>query len=56
MNKELFQLNDNLGAVTNEKGNLRVVYKGNNNCEFKDILEKENELELLKNENKKLSE
>ncbi len=56
MNKELFQLNDNLGAVTNEKGNLRVVYKGNNNCEFKDILEKENELELLKNENKKLSD
>lgn len=56
MNKELFQINDNIGAVTNEKGNLRVIYKENNNSEFKDILERENELESLKDEEKELSE
>lgn len=47
MNQNLVQINDNYGVVSDEVGNIKVVNKENNDCELKDILIKENELEAL---------
>lgn len=47
MNKELIKLSDNLGAVTDECGDVKIVEANNNNLE--NILLKENELEELQN-------
>ena len=44
MNEYLSQINDNYGIVSDENGEIKVVTKSENNCEFQDILLKENEL------------
>lgn len=50
MNKNLVLLSDNVGTVTDEHGNIKVVTKENDNYELKDILAKENEVDNKKNE------
>lgn len=50
MNEYLSQINDNYGIVSDENGEIKVVTKSENNCEFQDILLKENELENLNQE------
>ena len=45
MNKNLVQINDNYGIVSDEQGNINIVTKENAGYELKDILKKENELE-----------
>lgn len=47
MNQNLVQINDNYGAVSDENGSIKVISKENSDCELKDILIKENELEDL---------
>lgn len=47
MNQNLVQINDNYGAVSDENGNIKVISKENSDCELKDILIRENELENL---------
>ena len=47
MNQNLVQINDNYGAVSDENGNIKVISKENGDCELKDILIMENELENL---------
>ena len=47
MNQNLVQINDNYGAVSDENGSIKVISKENSDCELKDILAKENELEDL---------
>lgn len=50
MNEYLSQISDNYGIVSDEFGEIKVVTKSENNCEFQDILLKENELENLNQE------
>lgn len=50
MNEYLSQISDNYGIVSDENGEIKVVTKSENNCEFQDILLKENELENLNQE------
>lgn len=47
MNRNLIELNDNYGMSIDEDGNVTMIAKDKNEYEFKEILEKENELELL---------
>ena len=47
MNKNLVQIDDNLGVVSDEKGNISLVRSENNEVQLEDILNKENELEYL---------
>ena len=47
MNQNLVQINDNYGAVCDENGSIKVISKEKNDCELKDILIRENELENL---------
>ena len=47
MNEYLSQISDNYGIVSDENGEIKVVTKSETNCEFQDILLKENELENL---------
>ena len=47
MNQNLVQINDNYGAVSDENGSIKVISKENSDCELKDILIRENELENL---------
>ncbi len=49
MNQNLFQLNDNCGIVSDEKGNTNLIKKENNSYQFDEILLKENEIERLRN-------
>ncbi len=48
MNQCLIQINDNYCAVSDEKGNVKVVSKENSDVSFEEILTKENELSSLK--------
>ena len=50
MNEYLSQISDNYGIVSDENGEIKVVTKSETNCEFQDILLKENELENLTQE------
>lgn len=50
MNEYLSQISDNYGIVSDEFGEIKVVTKSETNCEFQDILLKENELENLNQE------
>ena len=50
MNEYLSQISDNYGIVSDENGEIKVVKKSETNCEFQDILLKENELENLNQE------
>ena len=50
MNEYLSQISDNYGIVSDENGEIKVVTKSETNCEFQDILLKENELENLNQE------
>ena len=50
MNEYLSQINDNYGIVSDENGEIKVVTKSESNFEFQDVLLKENELEILKQE------
>ncbi len=47
MNRNLIELNENQGITIDEYGNSTIVSKEQNNCSLKEILEKENQLELL---------
>ena len=47
MNQKLIQINDNYGVTIDENGNTKMVSKESNDCDFQDILIKENELEDL---------
>ena len=50
MNEYLSQISDNYGIVSDENGEIKVVTKSETNCEFQNILLKENELENLNQE------
>ena len=50
MNKNLVQISNNFGVVSDENGEIKVVTKSETNCEFQNILLKENELENLNQE------
>lgn len=45
MNKELIKLSDNLGAVTNENGDVKIVEVNEEKSNLEDVLLKENEIE-----------
>lgn len=47
MNRNLIELNDNYGVSIDEDGNVTMIAKGQNDTSFKEILQKENELESL---------
>lgn len=47
MNRNLIELNDNYGVSIDEDGNVTMIAKGKSDTSFKEILDKENELELL---------
>ena len=47
MNQCLIQIDDNYGAVKDDKGNVRVVSKESTEVSFEDILKKENNLSTL---------
>lgn len=47
MNKNLIELNDNYGMSIDEDGNVTMITKDKKDYKFKEILEKENEIELL---------
>lgn len=47
MNKELIKLSENLGAVTNECGDVKIVEVNQNSNNLEKILLKENELENM---------
>ena len=49
MNKNLVQISNNFGVVSDENGEIKVVTKSETNCEFQNILLKENELQYLVN-------
>ena len=49
MNKNLTQINENYGIVSDEHGNVNIVTKKNAGYELKDILKKENELDEANN-------
>ncbi len=50
MNKELIETNNNHGAVLDENGNVNLIKKENDSCQFEEILSKENDLENLKSQ------
>ena len=50
MNEYLSQISENYGIVSDENGEIKVVTKSESNFEFQDVLLKENELEILKQE------
>ena len=50
MNRNLIEINDNYGASIDEYGNITMISKDNKDYEFKEILDKENKLELLDND------
>ena len=50
MNEYLSQISENYGIVSDEFGEIKVVTKSESNFEFQDVLLKENELEILKQE------
>lgn len=52
MNKNLLQINDNIGAVSDENGDIKVVSKESNDCDFEEILELENDLNYLQRRRK----
>ena len=47
MNQRLVQVNNNYGAVSDEKGNISIISKESGDYDFESILKKENELEDL---------
>lgn len=47
MNKNLVELNENCGMAVDENGNITIITKENSEHEFKEILERENELETI---------
>ena len=49
MNKELVKLSDNLGAVTDENGDIKIVEVNQAENSLEDILLKENEIENIQN-------
>ena len=49
MNKELVKLSDNLGAVTDENGDIKIVEINKSENSLEDILLKENEIENIQN-------
>lgn len=49
MNKELVKLSDNLGAVTDENGDIKIVEINKSENSLEDILLKENEIENIRN-------
>lgn len=49
MNKELVKLSDNLGAVTDENGDIKIVEINHAENSLEDILLKENEIENIQN-------
>lgn len=49
MNKELVKLSDNLGAVTDENGDIKIVEINKYENSLEDILLKENEIENIQN-------
>lgn len=49
MNKELVKLSDNLGAVTDENGDIKIVEINQAENSLEDILLKENEIENIQN-------
>ena len=49
MNKELIKLSDNLGAVTNENGDVKIIEVNEEKSSLEDILLKENEIENIQN-------
>ncbi len=53
MNIDYYQENS-YAIVSDENGNLKVVHKNNDKCQFQDILQKENNYSNLKNENLEL--
>ena len=48
MNRNLIQINNKYGAVSDENGEIKVIKKENSDCDFEDILIKENDLDYLK--------
>lgn len=50
MNKNLVQISNNCGVVSDENGNVKILNKENEDYCFQDILTTENELESLKSE------
>lgn len=54
MNKEFIQVDDNLGFVIDDDGDMLVVKKDNRDYEFENILSLENEVENSSNELEKL--
>lgn len=50
MNKNLVQISNNFGVVSDENGNVKILNKENEDYCFQDILMTENELESLKSE------
>ena len=49
MNKELVKLSDNLGAVADENGDIKIVEINKSENSLEDILLKENEIENIQN-------
>lgn len=47
MNKNLIEINDNCSLITDEHGNISVVYKNGNKHSFEDILLLENKVENI---------
>lgn len=45
MNQQLIKINENLGAVSDEHGNIKLIDKTTNTYSFQEILEIENEIE-----------
>lgn len=46
MNQQLIKINENLGAVSDEHGNIKLIDKTTNTYSFQEILEIENEIEV----------
>ena len=49
MNKKLVKLSDNLGVVTDENGDIKIVEINKSENSLEDILLKENEIENIQN-------
>ena len=47
MNKNLLEVGNNTGDVSDENGYVKIVHKDSNDWEFKEILELENDLDYL---------
>ena len=48
MNRNIIQINDKYAAVSDEQGTIKVIKKENTDCDFEDILIKENDLDYLR--------